>query len=187
MTARAQAAEKTAQDIADAMLRLFGSSPYEQIRLEDVATAAGVTVQTVLRRFGSKAALMCAVVERELAVIANERAAAETGSLEQVIDELVRHYERYGELILKMYREAPLVEGLPELAAAGRAQHLRWCQTAFAARVKADLDPTTRKRRVAQFTAVCDATTWRILRKDRGLSAAQTCRALSELVAPLVG
>ena len=102
-------------------------APYDQIRLEDVAADAAATVQTVLRRFGSKSGVMGAVVRRELGVIAAARAAADTGRPRHTIAELVVHYERYGALILKTCSEAPYIDGLVELAGAGRAHHLNWC------------------------------------------------------------
>jgi hypothetical protein len=43
-----------------------------------------------------------------------------------------------------------------------------------------------RARRLAQVVAVCDATTWRILRFDAGLSPAEVELALSELLEPLL-
>ena len=76
MTVRAKDAELTAERIVDAMLARLASTPYEHIRIEDVAADAGVTGQTVIRRFGSKPALMNATVERELARIVAAREAA---------------------------------------------------------------------------------------------------------------
>ena len=76
MTARADAAERTGERISDAMLRRFTELPYDRIRLEDVAADAGITVQTVIRRFGSKHGVLAATVERELTRLATERVAA---------------------------------------------------------------------------------------------------------------
>ena len=184
MTARAKDAELTAERIVDAMLARLTSTPYEHIRIEDVAADAGVTGQTVIRRFGSKPALMNATVERELARIAAAREAAAQASPVDTIHDLVVHYERYGALILKTYSEAPLVPGLPEIAARGRAFHVDWCRRAFT------LDPSLPERegvrRSAQIVAICDATTWRILRFDGGLDPAQTELALQELLLPLL-
>ncbi|MET4157117.1 TetR/AcrR family transcriptional regulator [Agromyces sp. PvR057] len=184
MTARAEAAELTGQRIIDAMLARLVTTPYEQIRLEDVADDAGVTGQTVIRRFGSKSALMNATVERELGSIAAAREAAKGASPDETVRALVEHYERYGALILKTYSEAPQVPGLPELTARGRAYHVDWCRRAFA--LPPSLDVADRTRRLAQIIAICDATTWRILRFDGGLDVDDTERALGELLAPLL-
>lgn len=186
MTARAVAAEQTGDRIVDAMLERFASAPYEHIRLEDVAADAGVTAQTVIRRFGGKAGLMTTMVQRELGRIAAAREDAAHATADETLHALVVHYERYGSLILKTYSESPLVDGLPEIAALGRAFHVDWCRRAFAPHLASDLDAATRTRRLAQIVAVCDATTWRILRFDGGLDPTQAEQALGELMSGLL-
>lgn len=185
-TARAVSAELTATHLVDSMLVRFGGLPYDQIRLEDVASDAGVTVQTVLRRFGSKAGLMRAMVERELTRISTARRASTATEPADLIAELVAHYETYGSLILKVYGEARMVEGLGPAVAAGRTHHLSWCRQTFARHVDGQADGATRERRLAQVTAVCDATTWRILRLDAALDQDQTRVALVEMITPLL-
>lgn len=183
MTARAKDAELTAERIVDAMLRRLESTPYEHIRIGEVAADAGVTGQTVIRRFGNKAALMTETVERELARIVSARDAAAHGSPADTVHNLVVHYERYGALILKTYSEAPLVPGLPEITARGRAYHVEWCRRAFPLPSLPHREVT---RRTAQIVALCDATTWRILRFDGGLDPAETETALEEMLLPLL-
>ncbi len=183
MTGRAKDAEATAERIVDAMLARLASIPYEHIRIEDVAADAGVTGQTVIRRFGSKPALMNATVERELARIVAAREAAAHASPVETIQDLVVHYERYGALILKTYSEAPLVPGLPEITARGRAFHVDWCRRAFALPSLPDREVA---RRSAQIVAICDANTWRILRFDGGLDPGETEIALREMILPLL-
>jgi AcrR family transcriptional regulator len=188
MSARADSAELTRERIVDAMLARFATAPYERIRLDDIAADAGVTVQTVIRRFGGKPGLMTTVVERELGRIAaaREEASGAAPTPADIIAALVQHYERYGDLILKTYSEAPLVPGLPELAARGREYHVDWCQRAFGDVLDPALDGVTRRRRLAQIVAICDATTWRILRADGALTPTETERALLELLTPLL-
>lgn len=186
MSARADSAELTGERIVDAMLGRFASTPYERIRLDDVAADAGVTVQTVIRRFGGKAGLLLVVVERELARIVQARQSAAQANAALTVAALIDHYETYGDLILKTYSEAPLVPGLPELAARGRAFHVDWCRQVFEHRLDPGLDDETRRIRTAQIVAICDATTWRILRHDGALDPAETERALTELLAPLL-
>jgi AcrR family transcriptional regulator len=186
MTARAAAAERTGERITDAMLRRFAELPYDRIRLEDVAADAEVTVQTVIRRFGTKHGLLAATVERELTRLATERAAAMGKSPQATLHSLVGYYEDHGALILKLYAEADQAPGVPELAARGRSYHVSWCREAFLEAVDHRLDKATRERRLAQVVAVCDATTWRILRFDGHLSPRQTEKALLELLLPLL-
>lgn len=184
-TARARATEETGSRIVDAMLGRFARLPYDDVRLEDVAADAGVTTQTVIRRFGGKAGLMRATVERELGRIADARRAGAGQDPAEVVAELVTHYETYGALIVKTYAEAGTVEGLGPVVAAGRAYHLGWCRDTFGPHLDGT-DPATRERRLAQVTALCDASTWRILRVDAALDVEQTRLALAELVLPLL-
>lgn len=186
MTARAAAAERTGERILDAMLRRYARLPYDQVRLEDVADDAGVTVQTVIRRFGSKHGLLAATIEREAGRVAADRAAAMGASARHTISSLVRFYEDHGALILKMYAEAHQAPGVPELAARSREYHVSWCREAFSQALGDTPDRATRDRRLAQVVAVCDATTWRILRSDGRLSPEQTEVALLELLLPLL-
>ena len=186
MTARAEAAERTGQRVIDAMLGLYADVPYDRIRLEDVAAKADVTVQTVIRRFGTKHGLLAATVERELSRLAADREAAVGESPEGTLHSLVRYYEDHGALILKLYAEAGQAPGVPELAARSRSYHVSWCREAFAERLDGTPDQATRTRRLAQVVAVCDATTWRILRFDGGLSAQQTEEALLEMLLSLL-
>lgn len=186
MTARAEAAEQTGERILDAMLRRYAETPYDQVRLEDVAADAGVTPQTVFRRFGSKPGLLVATVEREQAALARDRAAAMGESPRDTVRSLVRFYEHHGALILKLYAEAHQAPGVPELAARGRRYHVAWCREAFADGLEPGLDAATRARRLAQVVAVCDATTWRVLRVDGELSPEQTEEAVLELLLPLL-
>jgi AcrR family transcriptional regulator len=186
MTTRAAAAEQTGTRIVDAMVQRFGELPYAEIRLDDIASDADVTVQTVIRRFGSKAGLMRAAVEREMARIVASREASTSDNLEEVVADLVTHYETYGLLILKMYAEAGMIEGLAQAVAEGRAYHLSWCVRTFERHLDTSTDAVTRERRLAQATATCDATSWRILRIDAGLNPEQTRLALVELLSPLL-
>ena len=52
MTARAESAARTGERIIDAAVEMFSEEPSRSISLDGVAHRAGVTVQTVIRRFG---------------------------------------------------------------------------------------------------------------------------------------
>lgn len=60
---RAQSAAQTRTDVLDAAQRLFVDQGYSSTTLQQVAVAAGVSVQTVYGQ-GSKASLMTAILQR---------------------------------------------------------------------------------------------------------------------------
>ena len=60
MTARAHAAQAAGDRILGAFTDRLRDGWFDEIRLEDVANAAGVSVQTVIRRFGGKDGLVTA-------------------------------------------------------------------------------------------------------------------------------
>jgi AcrR family transcriptional regulator len=185
MGARAEAARLTGERIIDALVSLYLEQPLEQIRLADVAQRAGVTVQTVIRRFESKTGLLVAAVQRVVEHVATQRGVVVPGDLAGAVTNLLDHYEQAGDLSLKLLAEEPAVPGIGSITERGRALHREWCATVFAPTVDG-LSGLARRRRLAQLVAICDVYTWKLLRRDAGLSRAQTELALIEMLSPLI-
>lgn len=186
MTRRASAAEDTRVRILDAMGELFLERPLAQITLGQVAERAGVTVQTVIRRFGDKDGLNAAAAAHGLSAVANTRDAAPVGDLRGALENLTEHYETSSRLALKMLAEEHDSPVMEEITGRGRAYHRAWCERVFAPSLDG-LAGAERARRLAQFVAVCDVYTWKLLRLDAGLSRPQYILALTELLEPLLG
>ncbi len=185
MVARAEASAATAERILDAAVEVFWELPTNQISLDEVARRAGVTVQTVIRRFGGRDGLLAAGIERESERVRRQRAQAPVGDAAGAVRVLVEHYESTGDRVLKMLAEEERVPRLREIADGGRALHREWCAAVFAPAI-ADLRGLDRERRLAQLVAVCDVYTWKLLRRDAGLSRRQTELALVELLKPML-
>lgn len=183
--ARARAAQETGHRILDAAVALFYERPTDQIPLDEVARRAGVTVQTVLRRFDSKDGLFAAAAARESERVQHHRSAARCDDLDQAVSVLVEHYEQVGEGVLRLLAEEHRTPALAGVVERGRQVHLDWCRTVFAPALGARRG-TARARLLAQVVAVCDVQTWHLLRHQSGLSRPQTHRALVELLSPLV-
>jgi AcrR family transcriptional regulator len=177
MRARAQAAEATAQAIIAAARALFAERPYDQVSLPLIAQRAGVTVQTVLRRSGSKEELFAAAADERSGQIRADREAAPPGDLTH----LVAHYERWGDEQAYLLAQEARVAAIRAITDAGRRYHRDWVTRAYAPAL-ATLPPATRHRKLAQLTAVTDLATWRLLRRELGLSPDQTTVAIRELV-----
>jgi AcrR family transcriptional regulator len=184
MTSRAEAANATAERILDAVTELFWERPTDQVVLRDVAARAGVTVQTVLRKYGDKESLLAAAADRAMSRTAAERAVM-PGDVDTAIEVLLEHYERVGAQVLRLLAEEVRSPTLAEFAERGRALHREWCSAVFEDTLQS-LSGVARQRRLAQVVAVCDVYTWKLLRLDAGLSRRQTQIALHELLGPLL-
>ncbi|NUP57876.1 MAG: TetR/AcrR family transcriptional regulator [Pseudarthrobacter sp.] len=183
---RASAAAETGRRILQATLDLFLAGPLADVTLNAVAGRAGVTVQTVIRRFGDRMGLIQATAEYASAEVAAQRGAAPAGDVPAAVDNLVEHYETTGALALKLLAEEDTSPVLAEITAGGRRLHREWCERVFAPFLSEDYlrGGVERKRRLAQFVALCDVYTWKLLRLDAGLGKDQVALSLLEMLEP---
>jgi AcrR family transcriptional regulator len=185
MVARAESAAATGERILDAAVEVFWELPREQITLDEVARRAGVTVQTVIRRFGGGEGLFAAAAEREAERVRRQRAQAPVGDATGAVRVLVDHYEAMGDRVLRLLAEEERAPGLREVTDRGRTLHREWCAEVFAPALDGRVG-IERDRRLAQLVSICDVYTWKLLRRDAGLSRRQTELALVELLEPLL-
>lgn len=193
--ARAQSKERTRETLLRAASEEVERDGWERASLESVAERAGVTKQTALRHFGSKKGLFDAVLSRTSSIVVKERAEVPAGDIPLAVANLVRHYERYGELVTRLlpYRDA-VVRVLGEerrdsfarrAVDRGHEVHEQWVRRTFEPQLSS-LRGQAREQRLAQLIAVCDVYTWKIFRLDMGLSIPSTEAALIELIERLV-
>src|SRR5262245_48512483 len=95
--ARAETAAETARSILRATIELYGERFYDQVSLDDIAERAGVTVQTIIRRFGSKEELISAAAEASRGSIRSQRDETPVGDIASATKALVETYEAHGE------------------------------------------------------------------------------------------
>ena len=180
-TARARSAELTGERILDSAHARLAAADYDDVTLDQVAADAGVTVQTVLRRFASKEGIVHALSDRIQAQVLAQRGEASVGDLAGAVANLVEHYELEGDLVLHLLRQEQRVPAYAEVTARGRRLHADWCARVFAPWLDT-LDGADRRRRTAQVVAVCDVHTWSLLRRQAGLPRRQVELALAELL-----
>lgn len=170
MRARARSVEETAERILDSAKEHFSRLVFDEVTLNDIAVDAGVTVQTVIRRFGSKEELFTTLAERESRRIVAEREplGADAATLDSAVSALVAHYERDGETVLNLLGQETRFPMIAEVVATGRDMHEKWvlkhCQPVLAGSSGAE-----GKRRLEAAIAATDLYTWKLLRLDRGL------------------
>jgi AcrR family transcriptional regulator len=186
MRVRAKAAAATGERIMAVARVLLERHYYDDVTLDAVAADAGVTVQTVIRRFGSKEGLVQAIVDAAGPRIRSQRDEAPAGSVSGAIKNLVEHYEDVGSVILHFLRQEERVAPFAEVTRSGRSYHADWVERVFASWLELR-SGVERARLRAQLVAACDLQTWNVLRRQEGLSRRQTELAMVQLVEGVLG
>lgn len=181
MQARAEAMRATGEAILDAAVAAFSERPFDLVTLQDVASQSGVTVQTVIRRFGSKKDLFAAVSQRERERVIAAREVAEGASLEEALDALLDHYERDGHVVLHFIAQEERSAEIAEVVREGRQVHREWVERHLGgvfphARGKA------RQRLLHAAHVATDLGTWKLLRRDLGLAKNEVAAVMMTLL-----
>lgn len=185
MDTRAAAAAETGQRIIQAAVDLYMERWLEDLTLDEVAARAGVTVQTVLRRFGSKAGLIQAAGETLYQQVISQRGQAPVGDIAGAVANLMNHYEAVGDLAIRTLAQEPRHEVLRAFAEQGRAFHRAWVETTFAPFLY-ERSATGRDDLLAKLVVVMDVYVWKLLRRDVGLGRDQTERYVAEMVSAVI-
>lgn len=185
-TVQAEIATLTRERIMSAALALLSNHWIDQITLEMVAEHAQVTVQTILRHFGSKESLLVAAgrVANERAV--DSRAEVAVDDLAGAVHNLSVHYEAVGDRVFRLLAQEESYPQLKTLLQEGRMTHREWVERVFAPHLRQHVNDDQR-RLLAQLITLCDVYTWKLLRRDAELSEEQYELALYELLSALLG
>lgn len=173
MTARAESAAQTTKDIIRVIGELWMKYSIHEITLEMIAEKAGVTVRTILRKYGSKEKLFEAAVKNDPAGIIAIKDEAQAGNIKQAVSTLMKEYEFIGLAVIRtlaVENELPLAK---KILKKGREVHKKWC-----ARIFADYLPKTTDKQypvlLGALYAATDVYKWKLLRKDLGYSKEET-------------
>lgn len=166
--ARAEAAEASARRIVDAFLKRAETEWFDKIKLDDIAADAGVTVQTVVRKFGGKAGILD-VAHRHMGEAVHVRRNVTPGDLDRAVDVLTDDYEAVGKLILRLLDQEERHPVLKPTMDVGRRGHRDWLAGAFAERL-AKLTPARRQATLDALVVAADIYVWKLVRLDMGRS-----------------
>ncbi len=182
---RKQAQERTRDALLDAATDEFIEGHWLKTSLESLSAKAGVTKQTLLRHFGSKDGLLLQALTRSAAQIRDQRWSSPTDDVAGAVENLLDHYEAWGERSLRIgaWQSGPAM--LAMIARGARQVHYEWVEYAFA-RWLEDLDVEARERRRAALIALCDVQTWWILSHDLGLQRSEINAILTDLIERLL-
>jgi AcrR family transcriptional regulator len=125
MVARAESAGETRAQVLDAaMAILFGSQA--PITLQSTAARAGVSVQTILRHFGTRSELVQAAATAAWQRVIDLRGLAPIGEVAASVKFLFIHYESYGDRLIQARGREGVVAELSAGLNRARADHRRW-------------------------------------------------------------
>jgi AcrR family transcriptional regulator len=179
-TARAQAAEATAQRIVDAFLERLMLQWFDEITLDCVAGDAGVTVQTIVRRFGSKEGLLAEAIKTFAHRISAQRASP-PGDIGRMVDNLIKDYEKTGDAVIRLLALEPRHAVLKPVLDFGRSEHRNWVSGTLAEPL-GRLDAAARERALDALVIVTDVYTWKLLRRDMSRSVTATKTTMKDLI-----
>ena len=175
MELRAAAADATRERILEAAAELFLEAWYDEITIARIAERAGVSGQTVINHFGGKEQLAAATYERVGEQIASLRYTPEAGDAPALVETLVEDYERTGDAVVRLLALEEKVAPLRPLLTRGRESHRDWVREMFLA-----------PELVPELVVATDVYTWKLLRRDQGLSRDETAAAMLRIVEALL-
>ena len=182
------AAGETERQILDAVGEIIATEDFDAVSMRRVAAKANVSLSTVVRHFGTKDALLAALVSQggEDEERDEIRRNMEPGDVAAAVRVVVGDYEEAGQQLMHMLGQEHRFPALSELLDLGRRGHRRWVQVGV-------LTPARRSKRRGKtqledlLVVATDVYTWKLLRIDRRLSARATGAAMTELCEAVVG
>ncbi len=151
------------------------------ITLDDIAREAGLTVRTVLRRFGSRDGVLEAAFAKLGDEIQSLRQPTPLGNVARALSSLLDQYEQMGDLNIRALEEEDQLPLLHRMLERGRAYHREWLRDVFSPGL-AGVAAAERERRLTALYAATDIYLWKLLRRDLKLDRAQTEDTFSRLV-----
>lgn len=185
MSKRAESAAQTERAIFSATAELWCECSFADITLDAIAERAGVSVRTIIRRFGSREDLLKACIENSSANIESDREKAEPGDVEGALGYLLADYEAYGDAIVRTLAVEAQLDVAQEVLQAGRRYHRQWCERIFAPFLPDKNDPRYQQELTA-FVAATELYLWKLLRRDLNYSLRDTQETFMRLVNGLI-
>jgi AcrR family transcriptional regulator len=179
--ARAQLQQRTRDSLIDAAEREFYADRWQRTSLDAIAASAGVTKQTLLRHFGSKRGLLEQALLHGYSEVHDQRFSSPTDDVAGAVDNLLEHYERWGERALRIDAVDGLGEAFANVRLGARQVHYDWVDHAFGSWLQRRRGKE-RVRRRATLIVLCDVYTWRLLSRDLGLTRADLRATLIQAI-----
>ena len=183
MKKRAESSVQTAQDIYIATVELWHERSIQHITLDAIAARAGVSIRTIIRRFGSKKGLFEACIQNTEPE--SEREKATVGNIEEAIHYLLMDYEAHGDAIIKTLAIEDELEVAQITLESGRKYHQAWCARIFAPFLSSN-DDVASEQTLRCFIVATEFYLWKLMRRDLKYSFEETKETLLKLVKAIV-
>lgn len=180
MSVRGARMAATRQRLLEAAISGFGERRYDDVTLNELADAAGVSVQTLLNHFGSKEGMLEAAMALFAETVRDVRGEVEPGNVDAAVTRLLTQYEPMGDANWRTVADADRQPLLARVLIDARAHHRAWIEEVFGAELSADAQ--TRETQLSALYAATDVGTWKLLRRDLGCSVEQTHATMTRLV-----
>lgn len=179
-TARAAATERTAQRIAEAFAACVNDRWFDDVTLDEVARLAGVTVRTIVRRFGGKVGLAREFIHYVGPRIAGQRTAP-PGDVDGAVDRALAIYEQMGDGVIRNLAQEDRQPALRFMLARGRSGHREITAQIFASWIE-PLGGRAGRRLLDALVIATDVYAWKLLRRDMGRSRGETRATIRAMV-----
>lgn len=178
MTKRSRQEAQTTANIVAATEQLLTGQSLDTINLKTIAYRAGTTVQTVLRHMGSRDGCLEAVARKVSGRVEQQRGNSGPGDIDNAINDLTKHYETDGKLILNLLKQEHSGDSFISVSIQkGRSYHRDWVERCFAPYLS-DRDKET----VDALVAATDIYIWKLLRLDLGRSRNAVQKIITKIV-----
>lgn len=179
MRARADAKAQTRERILRAVVEHAEETFELDPTLDVIAGRAEVSVQTILRHFGSRDGLFDAALELGSAAFSDERGTP-VGDVGGAVRTIVEHYERRGDFVIRLLGREHHDERVQQIVIPGKASHRQWVTDVFGPMLPTD--PAAREAQIDLLVVATDVYTWKLLRRDRELPSAVVEARMQRLV-----
>jgi AcrR family transcriptional regulator len=179
MGARAESAARTREKVLAAATRCFSEQDYDAVSLKEIAAAAGVGLQTVVRTAGSKEALFAEVAERFLMDMMARFSGTALTDWRDALRAVLAFYERDGDRAMRVMAHEHRVPGVGLYIRRSRELQAAWI-VAHHGQALEGLNESERKQRLAMVLTLTGGRCWYTLRRDHQLTQEQTYAALEE-------
>jgi AcrR family transcriptional regulator len=175
MIQRAEQVALNDRKIIEAMADLWLELPLSELTLDKVSQRSGVTVRTILRKFGSKEGLFKACIEIDGERFTSKRMQVKPGDLPGIVDALLEEYERMGNALIRTLTVEYEYPATQTLLHEARKFHREWCIRVFEPFL-CKVESGSYEIVLSAFITATEFYLWKLLRKDMGKSMEHTRR-----------